>query len=158
MAKNEYVVTWKLFRTWLIESMTKGTRLRFLILWSILAVCSMLVFLADKSTLFLLMAFFSVYRAVIRNFVIGKKQYALMAKTYGGENWLRTVVISDADILVSEGNISIKYLNTDIVQIKEKDDKIWIVLHDKMVVRLYKSAFTEGNWEECKKFLREPLK
>lgn len=152
--KNEYRVTWELYKKWVIENKLKGARLAITILWSIYTIVALYYFFVWNFKFFLLIALFCVYRAVIRDFVVAKKQYNLLAKTYGGKNWLRTITISDEGIYVNEGNISVNCPKTDIAQVKEKDDKIWIVLHNKQVIRLYKSAFTEGSWTECKELLK----
>ena len=34
MIRNEYMVTWKLYREWLLENKTKGAKLVFLVFWS----------------------------------------------------------------------------------------------------------------------------
>lgn len=156
MIKNEYNVTWKLYKEWLIENMTKGAKLIFLLFWSFMAIALFAIsFLGSFSFLYLFMAVFCVYRAIFRDYIAARKQYARLAKIYGCESWLRTITISDTDVFIHEGNSSISYKTADIVRIREKGDRIWLVMNSKMVVRLYQSAFTEGSWEACRKtFLR----
>ena len=54
-----------------------------------------------------------------------------------------------------EGFSAINYKTADVVRVIKKGDKIQLVMNNKMVVRMYKSAFVEGSWEACKELLYE---
>lgn len=156
MIKNEYTVTWKLYREWLMENKTKGVKLAFLVFWSFMAIVLFVMsFFGDLSWFYLLMSVFCVYRAFFRDYIAARKQYAQLAKIYGCESWLRTITISDTDIMLEEGNSSIQCQCADVVRVTEKGDKIWLVMNSNTVIRLYKSAFTEGSWEECKELFQK---
>jgi len=152
MVKNEYKVTWKLYQKWMIENKTKGIKLKFMIFWCIMV----LVFLGVNlfygfSFPYVLMAIYCVYMAFFRDYIFARKQYVQLVDTYGCENWIRTITVSDEGIFIKEGNLSIDYKPLDVAKITEKKDKIWIILNSETVIRMYKSAFIEGSWEECKK-------
>ena len=157
--RNEYRLTWKLYRTWMLENMLKKKKLFFLILYFLLGVgCVYMAVTEGFLRLFYtLLAVFCFYRALFRDIQFGKKQYARLAQAYGEENWTRTIEFREEDIYIAEGNLTIKYLYKDILRIREKDDKVWLDAKDQTAIRLYKSAFVEGNWEECKKKITESM-
>lgn len=149
--KNEYTVTQKLYRTWALENMCKGIRLFFFISWMLLGLLCLWVSLSPfLSSFFRVMALFCFYRAFLRNLLAAKKQYQILAKTYGQENWTRTIVFEEDKITTSEPASAFWSSYSDIVNIREKSDKIWLILNNKTVIRLYKSAFINTTWEECK--------
>ena len=151
MMRNEYTVTWKLYREWLIENKIKGIKLFFLLFWSFMEIVILIrICYKGFSVLYLLMTIYCVHRAFFLDYIAAKKQYTHLAKVYGGENWTRIITISDTDIYISEGTSVINYNNTDVVRVKEKDDRIWLDMNSDTVIRLYKSAFVEGSWETCK--------
>lgn len=39
---------------------------------------------------------------------------------------------------------------SDIINIWEKGNKIWLDASNKAVLRLYRDAFVESDWDECK--------
>lgn len=149
--KNEYCVTWKLYRTWAIESMFRGAMLALEICWCILGLISLgFLWISNFGVFFLVIAVFCFYRAFFRTLLLAKKQYRVLAKTYGKENWTRTIVFEDGQIAVSEGTFSMVIPYKDITDIQEKQDRIRLVLKNKTVVRLYQDAFVAGDWTACK--------
>lgn len=155
---NEYQVTWKQYRSWVAENMVKGARLVMMIIWCLLAIlCLALAVLAGSVTrrLYVVLAVFSIYRAFFRIFIITRNQYRLLAKSYGGENWTRRIAFEEDDIILTEGNLTVRYDYSDIVGIREKGNKIRLDAADKTVLRLYRDAFVESDWEECKRKLQE---
>lgn len=148
--KNEYCITWKLYRTWAIENMLKGVQFIFLIIWSIFGLALLcLGFFGGFNLLYILFAAFCFYRAVLRNLLFAKKQYKALSTTYGKENWTRTITFEDDQITLTEGPISIQYKYTDIINIKEKNNKIWLIFNNITVIRLYKTAFINTDWTAC---------
>ena len=112
-------------------------------------------FFGGLSWFYLLMVVFCVYRAFFRDYIAARKQYAQLAKIYGCESWLRTITISDTGIMLEEGNSSMQCQCADVARVTEKGDKIWLVMNSNTVIRLYKSACTEGSWEECNERLQK---
>lgn len=156
MIKNEYVVTWKLYKEWLIENKKKGAKLIFFLFWSILAIVALVLnFVTGFSPLYLFVIAYCIYRAVFRDYIAAKQQYSQLAKTNGGENWTRTIIISDTETTLKEGPAEYRFDNSDLVRVIEKGDKIWLILKNDKVIRLYKSAFVEGNWESCRDTLKK---
>lgn len=147
--KNEYEVTQKLFLMWTTENMFSGVRLKCLIFWSILAVAMcILCIIFGWNVCFILMLAYCLYRGFLRSFVIAIGQYRNLAKLYGTENWVRTVAFGDENICVYDGNVSAEYSYDDITSIKEKDNKIWLYTNKQSVIRLYKNAFKDCNYQQ----------
>lgn len=158
---NEYQVTWERYRSWVMELALKGVRLVFMVIWCVVAlVC--LAFAVSSATsafrlLYLWLAVFGVYRAFFRIFVLAKKQYRQLAQSYGRENWTRRIAFEDDGITVSdEEKSTIRFAYSDIVKVREKGNTICLVASDKSFLWLYKDAFVESDWEECKARMNRP--
>ena len=156
MLKNQYEVTWKFYKEWLLEYKTKGRKLVFLIFWSIMALILLVAsFWEGFSAIYFLVAVFCVYRAFFRDYISIRRQYNQLTKVHGSKSWMKTITISDTDIVISEGVTTVNCKTADVMRIIEKGDKIQLIMNNKMVVRMYKSAFVEGSWEACKELLYE---
>ena len=152
--KNEYCITWKLYQSWAFENLLKGARLAFLIFWSLFGLILLWLGLSDGFNIFfIILAIYCFYRTLLRNFLFAKRQYQLLAKSYGKENWIRTITFEDECILLMEGPMSVQYQYADIVDIRERDNKIWLMFTNKTVIRLYKNTFVDSDWAECKTLL-----
>lgn len=150
---NEYQVTWKRYRSWVAENMTKGAQLVMMIVWCVIALlCLVLAVTAESGfkSLFIFLGVFGIYRAFFRIFVIAKSQYRRLAQSYGKENWTRRISFGNDGIDLTEGNVSIHYAYSDIINIREKENEIRLDASDKTVLRLYRDAFVESSWDECK--------
>lgn len=150
MIRNEYEVTWKLFGSWLWENKRKPLRLGFAVLWVLLGLTATWMAVTLQSVLFLVMTVLCLYRAFFRDILAAKRQYAAMEKSYGQRDWLRIITFDEDQATVLEGNISVKYQYSDIVGMKEKGNKVWLLLRDEKVIRLYKDCFVDSGWEECR--------
>lgn len=82
--------------------------------------------------------------------VIAKQQYKRFVQAYGKPSWVRTIRFEDNEIIIKEEKTETKYNYSDILEIVEKDENIYLKLQAKMVIRLYKSKFIDCTWEECK--------
>ena len=150
---NEYQVTWKLYRSWVAENMTKGARLVMMVAWCVITLlCLVLAITAESGfkSLFFVLAVLGIYRAFFRSFVIAKSQYRRLALSYGKESWTRRIAFEDDGINLREGNLSLHYAYSDIINIHEKENEIRLDASDKTVLRLYKDAFVESSWNECR--------
>lgn len=150
---NEYQVTWERYRSWVADNMVKGARLVMMVIWCVIALLCLVLGLTAESgfkSLFFVLAVFGIYRAFFRIFVIAKSQYRRLALSYGKENWTRRIVFEDDGITLSEGKASFHYDYSDIINIREKGNEIRLDASDKTVLRLYRDAFVESSWEECK--------
>ena len=153
MIKNEYEVTWKVYKSWLFENRMKSPRLTFTIIWIIFGLVSIGMYVVSRFSLYLLMVLFCIYRAFFRDILVTMRQYGFMAKTYGQKDWLRTIVFEEEQIISQEGQVSVNYNYSDISEIKEKDNKVWLIFKNKTVIRMYKDCFVDSDWEECRTFI-----
>ena len=165
--KNEYKITKELVMSWAKEYHLHGTAMIVLfILYCIAGLCglNLLVLLAifggDWLQWFLAIwiLILSVYKLFFSRFVSWSNRYKTMAKTYGVTEWLRTTEFTDDEIILTEHNCySIRFRYENIKRIKEKGNMAFIFLNDNMVLRLYKDAVVEGNWETCKEKINSML-
>ena len=153
--KNEYRVTWKKYLEWWLESKVKPPRLIIAIVWIVLGfVWLVLGLVLDFGTaLYFFMVFFCFYRVAPRDILVLNRQYKSMAKSFGQEEWFRTIVFEEERVIVLEGNVTINIQYSDISEVKEKDNKVWLMLKDKKVIRMYKDSFVDSSWEECKSLI-----
>ncbi len=93
---------------------------------------------------------FSAYRLFFLKFYFFAKRYKMLSKVYGVTEWLRTTEFTDEEIILSDHNSVCKLKYDNIKRIKEKGNNIIIYFNDNLSARLYKDAFVEGTWEECK--------
>lgn len=159
--KNEYIVTWQLYRTWLWENMRKPLKCVFSVIWAAFTIWSIVMYLSLRFSALLIFVVFGVYRAFFRDLLLAKKRYNLLAQSYGGTNWTRIISFEEDRIVTtdeqSKANASYQTYYTEIAQIKEKGNKVWLILKDKMVIRLYKDKFSGASWEECRTYLMEKM-
>ena len=151
---NEYQVTWERYRSWIMERALKGARLVIVVIWCVIALVCLAFAVSVTSVFrlyFLFLGAFAIYRAFFRILVLAKKQYRQLARSYGKENWTRRIIFGDDGItLADQEKSTIRYAYSDIVNVSEKGNMICLVASDKSVLRLYKDAFVESEWEECK--------
>lgn len=156
MIQNTYQVTAKRFREWGLENALQGIRLGISVAWIFLAICVavLLVMGGGQSITYVLFAF-CIYRAFFRWLIVTNTQYRNLCANHKEEDWQRIISFEDEIIKLDDGIISVEYRYSDIDDIKEKGNKIWLYMNNKTVVRLYKDCFTYGTWEMCKAFLEE---
>ena len=130
--KNEYCITWNLYKSWVTANMFKGKSLFFRIFWCLLLVL-MIVFgiislnIGDVKAIsiyFFLLSLLCLYNAFLRHIILAKKTYRKLSETYGKENWTRTILFENDNILLTDNNVSIKYKYSDIVDIKENGNEV----------------------------------
>ncbi len=160
--KNEYIVNWQLLKKWTNESRFSGIRLFFFISWCVLLtvfivsiVLSIVANMYNYMYYFVLFAILSFYYAFFQNTIIAKKQYKRLAQIYGKSSWIRTISFEENEIVVKEEKAETRYNYSDILEIVEKDERIYLKLQAKAVLRLYKSKFVDCSWEDCKKRIVE---
>lgn len=157
--KNEYRVTWRLTLTWLWESICKPPKCLFPVIWILIGIWSVagMLFL-ESIPLAILFALFCIYRAFFRDLLFSRKQYKALARTYGEENWLRTISFQEDRLVTTEGNVfSLQLPYSDITSIKENGNEVCLMLKNKSALRLYKDKFVGGSWEECRAFIAEKM-
>lgn len=155
MIKNEYNVTWEIFRSWAKESAFKGRQLLFSIIWVVFAIGIQIAnVFAGGSALYSFLFVFALYFALLNWLSVARKQYKELCGKYG-ENWKRSIHFDESRIVVWEGPTHIKYRYKKVFMFREKQGKIWLYTTDGSKIRMYTDTFTEGDWEQCKELLRE---
>ncbi len=150
MIRNEYRVTWEIFRSWMWENKRKPPRLVFTIVWVLFGIAVTWLAAAYRFAPYLVMTFFCLYRAFLRDILAAKRQYGAMAKSYGQKDWLRSITFDEEQITLKEGNLSVNYRYSDISGIREAGNRVWLTLKDGKVIRLYKDCFVGSDWEGCR--------
>ncbi len=102
------------------------------------------------SILFLALA---VYKLGFQRFVIWANRYKLCAQTYGVSEWIRTTEFTEDEIIFTDHTSINRFKYSNIRKIKEKNNVVMISFNTNFAIRLYKDAFVEGTWEECKELL-----
>lgn len=155
MMRNEYIVTWKVYKSWLWENKMKPPRLVFTIIWGLFGLAMTALFVLSLSPLYLLMLIFCIYRLFFRDTLVAMRQYGIMAKTYGQKDWLRTIVFDREQITLQEGQVSVNYAYADISEVREQENKVWLIFRNKAVIRMYKDCFVDSDWEACRDLIEE---
>lgn len=157
--KNEYKITKQEMMSWAKEYHLQGTaNIILFVLWSVVGLCGIAMIVlysiagADLidwywSGLFI---FLSVFKLYFSRFVVMSKRYKLYSTTYGVSEWMRSVEFSDDEIIITDHTSVSKLKYSNIKKIKEKNNVVMIFMNNNTALRLYKDAFVEGSWEECK--------
>ncbi len=156
--KNEYKITKSLIMSWAKEYHIRGALNVFLfIIWCVAGVIGtvgLIFYIALRNWLFVclsaLMLGIAVYKLFLSRFVVWSKRYQLYSTTYGVTEWMRTTEFLEDGIVVTDHTSVSRHSYSNIQKIKEKNNVVMIFLNNNMALRLYKDAFTEGSWEECK--------
>ena len=155
MIKNEYNVTWEIFRSWARENAFKGRQLLFTVIWVVFAIVIQIAnVLTGGAALYYFLFVFALYFALLNWLSVARKQYSELCAKHG-ENWKRSIRFEDSRIVVWEGPTHMKFRYKEVYMFREKKNKIWIYARDGSVIRMYMDTFTEGDWEQCKELLRE---
>ncbi len=161
--KNQYLITWELYRSWMFDGNVRRERRRLYLMigWCILmaaclfmGVVSLLMGMWPEEILFFMFAVFSAYRAFLRNRLLAGRQFKAIGERFKKKEWVRTILFEDDRITISEEDfLVIKYSYSDIVDIKECGNNIYLDMQDKSVIRLYQSAFVDTDWNKCKAWI-----
>ena len=156
--KNKYKITRDLMMSWSKNIFGTAT-VAFLIFYCIIIVFSvcllgLLAFtrIADLKLwlmgIFILI--FASYRLFFLRYYFFAKRYKILSKTYGVTEWIRTTEFNDDEIVLTDHNSVCKLKYENIKRISENGNNVIIYFNDNLSTRLYKDAFVEGTWEECK--------
>ncbi len=166
--KNEYKITKKEMLSWAKEYPLVGAvNILLFILWGIVGTIGLLMILlfsfvggGEPTTWFfsVFFIFLSVYKLFFSRYFAIANRYNSLSKTYGVSEWTRTVEFADAEIILSDHTSVTKFTYKNIKKIKEKNNVILIFFNNNIALPLYKDAFTNGSWEECKKKIGTMLK
>ena len=165
--KNEYKITKDLIKSWAKEYNLHGAANIFLfVIWCVVGVIGIsgLIFSILLHIdwlivyLYALILVITVFKLFIQRFIVWSKRYQLYSTTYGVTEWMRTTEFSDDEIVLTDHTSVSKFQYYNIQKIKEKNNVVMIFMNNNLALRLYKDAFVEGSWEECKKMLLEKSK
>ncbi len=160
--KNEYKITKKEMISWAKEYHLHGAaNIILFVLWCVVGLIGLgtIILLSlvggywinwYLSILFLSL---SVFKLFFSRFVVWSKRYKLYSTTYGVSEWMRTTEFLDDEIILTDHTSVSKLKYSNIEKIKEKNNVVMIFMNNNLALRLYKDAFVEGSWEECKKKL-----
>ena len=93
---------------------------------------------------------FASYRLFFLQYYFFAKKYKILSKTYGVTEWIRTTEFKDNEIVLTDHNSVCKLKYENIKRISENGNLIIIYFNDNLSARLYKDAFVDDTWEECK--------
>ena len=165
--KNEHKITKELMMSWAKEFYLVRVRdIILAILWSIVALCGLILLLSSYLVggdalnwlLAFLFLFLATYKLFFGRFVYTAKRYKMFARTYGVGEWLRTIEFLEDEIVVTDHTTVNKLQYHNIKKVIEKGNVVLILFNDNIAFRLYKDAFIDGSWEECKKLLNSKQK
>lgn len=151
--ENKYILTKEKFMEWGKESAFSDKRLFFAVYWLVVAIACATFGILNKTAVAFVLSLFCIYRSCIRWMVLTSRQYDMLSKQHGSNEWTRRIFFESEMIQVIDLNISAQYKYEDIVEIKEKDNYIKLIAKNDTVIRLYADSFVDSTWEECKKFI-----
>ena len=86
-----------------------------------------------------------------RNKTVTLSTVILLARGFG----MSLSEFLDDEIVLTDHTSVSKFKYSNIQKIKEKNNVVMVFMNNNMALRLYKDAFVEGSWEECKKLILE---
>ena len=156
--KNEYKITRDIMISW-SKSIFGTATVAFSIFYCVIIFFSfgllgLLAFIRSTDLklwligLFILV--FASYRLFFLRYYFFAKRYKILSKTYGVTEWIRTTEFKDDEIVLTDHNSVCKLRYENIKRISENGNHVIIYFNDNLSARLYKDAFVDGTWEECK--------
>lgn len=97
----------------------------------------------------------AIYYLFFARRVYWRRRYRSEADEYEVEEWMRSYEFLETEIVCKEHTSTTHVSYESIRKIKEKGNVVILMLAGGFDLRLYKNAFTEGSWEECKALLDE---
>ena len=165
--KNEYTVNKELMRSWARQrNFGSGADMGLFVLWVITAVCGVagtvkFCISSGKITdlvISLWLVGIAVYKLFFSKYFVWNKRFDQLSKSYGMSKWQRSTEFLDNEVKLSENSSSVSFKYSQIKKLKEKGKLVMLFLDNGLAVRIYKDAFVDGSWEECKKLLVEKMK
>ncbi len=157
--KNEYKITKELMKSWAKEYHLHGAaNIVGFIIWCVLGVIGIAGLIFSIALyrdwfpiyMFSLFTFVAFFKLFLARFFVWSKKYKLYSTTYGVTEWMRTIEFLDNEIVFTDHTSVCKLQYGNIEKIKEKNNVVMIFMNNNTALRLYKDAFVEGSWEECK--------
>ena len=164
--KNQYKITKELMFSWAKDFpiFTVSTAILY-ILYSFAALCGFLLLATllakggeeSDFIIAILILIISLYRLFFSRIVLTVSTYTRLSNRFNSTEWVQTVEFCEDKIKVSLHNSTGEYSYSQIKKIVERKKQAFIIFKNG-VLRLYKNAFIEGSWEECKQKLTAHIK
>ena len=164
--KNQYTVTKKMMLSWVKEfPVFTLASIVIYILYSIALVIglSLIVTLSMFGgdsidwLIGILIILISVYRLFLSRLVRTLTTYKRFREMFGKDEWVQTAEFCEEKIKVSLHTSTGEYDYRQIKKIIERGNSS-IIVFKSGALRIYKDAFVEGSWEECKEKLDSYIK
>ncbi len=161
--KNEYKVTKELIQSWAKEYHLRGVKnvIAFIVWIALGLLCiiglaaSIIAQITWSMIYFALMILIVIYKLAFSRFAVWNKRYKILCRSYGVAEWMRSHEFNDECITLTDHTSVAVWKYENVNSLKEKGNVVMIYLNDNYAIRLYKDAFVEGSWEECKALLAE---
>lgn len=160
--KNEFTVNKQKMLSWVKRYSFEGKRNKLLFAMYLLMICLGVRLLSFGDLLYgvigAMAIFLGVYRLFIYRFVFMSNQYKFFAKTYGLDEWQRSIEFTDNDIVITDNTTVSHFRYENMKKIVEVDNTVRLVMNNNTVLLFYKDTFVVGNWQECKSMLESKMK
>ena len=161
--KNEYKITKQLMMSWAKEYHIQGAaNIILFVLWGVVGLMGLSIIVLEAMLtsmgggdglnwyIGILLLLLAIFKLFIARYVVWSKRYKLYSDTYGVPEWIRTTEFAQDEIILTDHTSVTKLKYENVKKIKEKGNVVMIFLKHGLALRLYKDAFVEGTWEECK--------
>ena len=163
MIKNELKITKDLMLSWAKEYRLRGRSIVVFVLWCVIAASCLagaIIFPLlgggwITSAVAALACLLSVYKLFFERFYAMSRRYSLLSQKYGAKEWWQTVSFEEGGLHLTVSNQSATIPYSHVAQVKEEEESAFLFFQNKSSLRLYKNAFMEGSWEECRALLEE---
>lgn len=149
----EYVLDRKKYLAWGRENQNSPLKRGFTAFWFIFAAVVFAAAIYYEFYSLFIFCLLALYRGLFHWRLLTARQYSLLARGYGTENWTRRISFGEDNIVMSEGNVSVNTSCSELTEVEEKGNYIKLHLKNGNVIRLYSDCFVKGTWEECKAHL-----
>ncbi len=165
--KHQCKITKDLMKEWAKEYHLHGTaNVILFIIWCVLGMIGIagLIFSITlhgqwiSISLYALLTIIAFFKLFLAHFFACSKRYKMLSTTYGVSEWMRTTEFLEDEIILTDHTTVSRLRYNDIEKIKEKNNVVLIFMKNNLTLRLFKDAFIEGSWEECKKKINSMLK
>ena len=133
----EYVLDKQKYLSWGKENHARSAQRAFSVFWCIFAALVFLYAVYFKFYVFLWFGIFALYRGLFRRKVITARQYSILSKQRGAENWTRKICFRENDIVTEDGNVTVTNQYSEIIGIEENENYVRLRLNNNTVIRLF---------------------
>lgn len=150
----KFEVTEKLYTEWCKHPVSKNAKKTFTVnmifqsLAMLIAIALGVVSIIVKDTIFIIVGFILAlifcYRAFFRIHFVSKKYYKKTRSAQNTDKWIRDYIFTDK-ILVKDANQATELAYSDITNVTEDEEYIYLAKGEAMVFRIPKNSFIMGN-------------